>query len=73
MKLNRVQFWVFDSMTLTRNETHGIRSERSGRNLIGKSGTDRDFKRGENCSVFWIGTRCPDHSGRNGMELTTLL
>jgi len=39
-------------VALTRNGTHGIRPERSGRNLIGISGSGRDFKRGKTCSVL---------------------
>jgi len=56
-----------------RNGTCGMKPERSGRNLAEKSGTDRDLKWDENCSVFWIGMECFGHSGRNGTELTTLI
>jgi len=67
--LNKVQF---DSMAFQeRNGTCGMKSERSGRNLAEKFGSDRDLKWYENCSVFWIGMECFCHSGRNETELTT--
>ena len=56
-----------------RNGTCGMKPEHSGRNLAEKSGTDRDLKWDENCSVFWIGMECFGLSKRNGTELTTLI
>ena len=42
MKLNKVQF---DSMAFQeRNGTYGIKPEHFGRNLVEKSGMDRDLK-----------------------------
>ena len=71
MKLSKVQF---DQMTFQeRNGTCGMKPERFGRNLAEKSGTDRDLKWDEICSVFWIGMECFGHSGQNGTELTTLV
>jgi len=69
--LNKVQF---DSMTFQeRNETCGMKPERSGQNLAEKSGMDQDLKWDKICSVFWIGMECFDHFRRNGTELTTYL
>jgi len=49
--LNQVQF---DSKTFQeRNGTCGMKPEHSGRNLAEKSGTDRDLKWDENCSVLF--------------------
>jgi hypothetical protein len=56
-----------------RNGTCRMKPKRSGWNLAEKSGTDRDLKWDENCSVFWIGMECFGHFGRNGTELTTLI
>jgi hypothetical protein len=54
-----------------RNGTCEMKPKHSGRNLSEKSGTDRDLKWDENCSVFWIGVKCFGHSGRNETKLTT--
>jgi hypothetical protein len=50
-----------------------MKPERSGRNLAEKYGMDQDLKWDEICSIFWIGMECFGHSGRNRMELTTLI
>jgi len=64
----------FDSMAFqARNETCEMKLEHSSQNLSGKSETDRDLKWDENCFGFSIGMKCFSHSGRNGIELTTLL
>ena len=55
-----------------RNGTCGMKQKRSGWNLAEKSGTDRDLKWDEICSVFWIGMEHFDYSKRNEIELTTL-
>ena len=51
IKLNKVQF---DSMAFQeRNETCEMKTECSGRNLAERSGTDRDLKWDEICSVLF--------------------
>jgi hypothetical protein len=53
-----------------------MKPERSNWNLAEKSGTDRDLKWDENCSVlflFWIDIECFGHSRQNGTELTPLV
>jgi hypothetical protein len=69
--LNKVQF---DSMTFQeRNGTCGMEPERFGRNLAEKSGTDRDLKWDEICSVLfyflnWYGMFRPFRAERNGID-----
>ena len=69
--MNKVQF---DSMTFQeRNGTCGMKPERSGRNLAEKSGTDRDLKWDEICSVLfcflnWYGMFRPFRAKRNGID-----
>ena len=50
MKLSKVQFDLIAFQE--RNGTRGMKPERFGRNLAEKSGTDRDLKCDEICSVF---------------------
>ena len=50
-----------------------MKPERSGRNLVEKSGTDRDLKWDENCSVLfrflnWYGTFRSFRAKRNGID-----
>jgi hypothetical protein len=60
-------------VALTRNRTHGILQERSGRNLTGISGSSRDFKRGKTCSILfrffnWYETFRAFRPKRNGIN-----
>ena len=62
-----------DSMALTRNETPVFRPERFDRNLTGISGSTRDFKRGETCSILfrffnWYETFRAFRPKRNGIK-----
>jgi hypothetical protein len=69
--LNNVQF---DSMVFQeRNETCGMELECSGQNLAEKSGTDRDLKWDEICSVLfrflnWYGMFRPFPTKRNEID-----
>jgi len=64
----------FHSMVFQdQNRIYEMKPEYFGRNLAEKSGTDRDLKWDENCSVFWIGTKCFGHSEQNRTKLKTLV
>jgi len=69
--LNKVEF---DSMAFQeRNGTCGMKPERSRRNLAKKSGTDRDLKWDEICSVLfrflnWYGIFRSFQAKRNGID-----
>ena len=69
--MNKVRF---DSTAFQeRNGTCGMKLERSGRNLAEKSGTDRDLKWDEICSVLfrfsnWYGMFQPFRAKRNGID-----
>jgi len=69
--LNKVQF---DSMAFQeQNGTCGMKQERSGWNLAEKSGTDRDLKWDEICSVLfrflnWYGMFRPFRAKRNEID-----
>ena len=69
--MNKVQF---DSMAFQeRKGTCGMKLERSGRNLAEKSGTDRDLKWNEICSVLfrflnWYGMFRSFQAKQNGID-----
>ena len=71
MKLSKVQF---NSMAFQeRNGTCGMKLECFGQNLAEKSGTDRDLKWDEICSVLfrflnWYGMFRPFQAERNGID-----